>query len=83
MRRSIQALAVSTSSVIAVASAAHARRGRDNPAGGFMQVGHGKLAPLKRIKAGDGNTFHYGRDYFGRLIGPLGCKCQRCDSGEA
>lgn len=38
---------------IAVASAEHARRGRDNPSGGFMQVGHGKLAPLKRIAAGD------------------------------
>jgi hypothetical protein len=38
---------------IAVASAEHARRGRDNPEGGFMQVGHGKLAPLKRIAAGD------------------------------
>jgi hypothetical protein len=38
---------------IAVASAEHARRGRDDPAGGFMQVGHGKLAPLRRIRAGD------------------------------
>ncbi len=38
---------------IAVASAEHARRGRDDPKGGFMQVGHGKLAPLKRISAGD------------------------------
>lgn len=38
---------------IAVASAEHARRGRDNAEGGFMQVGHGKLAPLKRIAAGD------------------------------
>jgi len=38
---------------IAVASAEHARRGRDDPTGGFMQVGHGKLAPLKRIRPGD------------------------------
>ncbi|MDM0105864.1 EVE domain-containing protein [Variovorax sp. J22R24] len=38
---------------IAVASAEHARRGRDNPEGGFMQVGHGKPAPLKRIAEGD------------------------------
>lgn len=38
---------------IAVACAAHARLGRDHAAGGFMQVGHGKLAPLKRIGAGD------------------------------
>lgn len=35
---------------IAVASADHVRRGR---AEGFMQVGHGKAAPLKRIKPGD------------------------------
>jgi len=38
---------------IAVASAEHARRGRDTPQGGFMQVGHGKLAPLRRLTAGD------------------------------
>jgi hypothetical protein len=38
---------------IAVASAEHARRGRDHVGGGFMQVGHGKRAPLKRIAAGD------------------------------
>lgn len=37
---------------IAVASAEHARFGRD-AVKGFMQVGHGKLAPLKRIKADD------------------------------
>lgn len=37
---------------IAVASAEHARFGRD-AANGFMQVGHGKLAPLKRLFAGD------------------------------
>ena len=35
---------------IAVASAAHVRIGR---AGGFMQVNHGKLAPLKRIHPQD------------------------------
>ena len=35
---------------IAVASAAHARRGR---AGGFMQVCHGKLAPIRRVQPGD------------------------------
>ena len=39
---------------IAVASAEHARRGRDAQfsvpdARGFMQVGHGKLAPLRRV----------------------------------
>ena len=37
---------------IAVASAEHARRGRDAKSG-FMQVGHGKLAPLKRVKPED------------------------------
>jgi EVE domain len=39
---------------IAVASAAHARRGcaaSDGP--GYMQVCHGKAAPLKRVQAGD------------------------------
>jgi hypothetical protein len=40
---------------IAVASAAHVRRGR---AEGFMQVGHGKAAPLKRIKPGDGIVYY-------------------------
>jgi hypothetical protein len=35
---------------IAVASAEHVRRGRNE---GFMQVSHGKAAPLKRIKPGD------------------------------
>ena len=39
---------------IAVASAAHARRGCaavDGP--GYMQVCHGKVAPLKRVRPGD------------------------------
>jgi hypothetical protein len=35
---------------IAVASAEHVRRGSS---AGFMQVSHGKAAPLKRIKPGD------------------------------
>lgn len=38
---------------IAVASAKHARRGCANPALGFMQVCHGKCAPLKRVVPGD------------------------------
>ena len=38
---------------IAVASADHARRGRDEMSPGFMQVGHGKLGPLKRVLPGD------------------------------
>lgn len=39
---------------IAVASADHARRGKD----GFMQVNHGKAAPLRRISAGDGIVYY-------------------------
>ena len=38
---------------IAVASAEHALRGRDHTPMGFMQVCHGKCAPLKRLRAGD------------------------------
>ncbi|MEO6292508.1 MAG: EVE domain-containing protein, partial [Burkholderiaceae bacterium] len=38
---------------IAVASADHARRGRDEMTPGFMQVCHGKLAPIKRVLPGD------------------------------
>jgi hypothetical protein len=34
---------------IAVASADHARRSRDEMMLGFMQVCHGKLAPIKRV----------------------------------
>lgn len=38
---------------IAVASATHARRGSAQPDAGYMQVCHGKLAPLRRVKPGD------------------------------
>jgi len=38
---------------IAVASAEHARRGCEEPGRGFMQVCHGKCAPLKRVHPGD------------------------------
>lgn len=38
---------------IAVASADHARLGRNHVPTGFMQVGHGKDAPLRRIAPGD------------------------------
>jgi len=38
---------------IAVACAEHARRGRDHPGMGFMQVCHGKAGPLRRLRAGD------------------------------
>ena len=40
---------------IAVASGEHVRRGR---AEGFMQVSHGKEAPLKRIRPGDGVVYY-------------------------
>lgn len=39
---------------IAVASAEHARRGKP----GFMQVNHGKAAPLRRIHPGDGVAYY-------------------------
>ena len=38
---------------IAVACAEHARRGCAEPGAGFMQVCHGKVAPLRRMQAGD------------------------------
>lgn len=38
---------------IAVASAEHARKGCAEPGHGFMQVCHGKCAPLKRLQPGD------------------------------
>lgn len=40
---------------IAVASAEHVRRGREE---GFMQVNHGKAAPLRRVKPGDGIVYY-------------------------
>jgi hypothetical protein len=47
---------------IAVASAEHVRRGG---AGGFMQVNHGKAAPLKRIHPGDGVAYYSPTTIFG------------------
>ncbi len=40
---------------IAVASATHARRGHE---GGYMQVCHGKLAPIRRVRPGDRITYY-------------------------
>ena len=40
---------------LAVASADHVRRGRSE---GFMQLCHGKSAPLRRISAGDGVVYY-------------------------
>lgn len=39
---------------VAVASAEHARKGK----AGFMQVNHGKAAPLRRISPGDGVVYY-------------------------
>ena len=50
---------------IAVASAEHARRGRDEMTPGFMQVGHGKLGPLKRVQAGDRVVYYAPTQHFG------------------
>lgn len=47
---------------VAVASAEHVRRGR---AEGFMQVCHGKVAPLQRIKPGDGVVYYSPTTTFG------------------
>jgi hypothetical protein len=51
---------------IAVASAEHARLGRDHKPMGFMQVGHGKPAPLKRIKPGDRVAYYAPTTVFGQ-----------------
>lgn len=47
---------------IAVASAEHVRRGR---AEGFMQVCHGKAAPLRRIRPGDKVVYYSPTEQFG------------------
>lgn len=46
---------------IAVASAAHVRRGREE---GFMQVCHGKRTPLARIRPGDGVVYYSSTESF-------------------
>lgn len=46
---------------VAVASAEHVRLGRSK---GFMQVCHGKAAPLKRIHPGDGVVYYSPTDVF-------------------
>lgn len=47
---------------LAVASAEHVARGR---AGGFMQVCHGKAAPLRRIRPGDAVVYYSPTATFG------------------
>ena len=54
---------------IAVASAEHVRIGR---AGGFMQVCHGKAAPLRRIRPGDRVVYYSPTEKFG---GPDPLRC--------
>ncbi len=34
----------------------------------------------RNIKPGEEITYHYGKDYFNRIIKPLGCKCEKCHS---
>jgi hypothetical protein len=50
---------------IAVASAEHARLGRDHRPTGFMQVGHGKGAPLKRVAPGDRVAYYSPANAYG------------------
>jgi hypothetical protein len=47
---------------LAVASAEHTRRGGT---GGFMQVNHGKQAPLRRIHPGDGIAYYSPTEIYG------------------
>jgi hypothetical protein len=47
---------------VAVASAEHVRVGRRQ---GFMQVCHGKAAPLKRIRPGDAVVYYSPTEIFG------------------
>lgn len=51
---------------VGVASADHVARGR---ADGFMQVCHGKAAPLRRIKPGDGVIYYSPTQVFGAADG--------------
>lgn len=50
---------------IAVASAEHARLGRDHRPAGFMQVCHGRGAPLRRLAAGDAVAYYAPSERFG------------------
>ena len=36
----------------------------------------------RRIKAGEELTYHYGKEYFDRLIKAKGCKCSKCASPQ-
>ncbi|WP_295526312.1 EVE domain-containing protein [uncultured Pseudacidovorax sp.] len=50
---------------IAVASAEHARLGRDHRPAGFMQVCHGRGSPLKRVSPGDYVAYYAPSERFG------------------
>ncbi len=63
---------LATRNWIAVASADHARRGRDEMTPGFMQVCHGKCAPLKRLRPGD-RVAYYAPTV--RMGSPARCQC--------
>lgn len=32
----------------------------------------------KKIEAGEEITFNYGKDYFEKILKPIGCKCEKC-----
>ena len=36
----------------------------------------------KNILVGEEITYDYGREYFDVVIKPMGCKCEKCDSGR-
>ncbi len=36
------------------------------------------ISAIKAIKAGEELTYNYGKDYFERIIKPLGCRCVKC-----
>ncbi len=52
---------------IGIASAEHVRRGRT---GGFMQLGHGKGAPLRRMNPGDRIIYYSPTTIYGERDGP-------------
>ncbi len=36
------------------------------------------ISAIKTIKKGEELTYNYGKDYFERIIKPLGCRCVKC-----
>jgi SET domain-containing protein len=35
----------------------------------------------KKIRVGEEITYNYGKEYFEDVIKPMGCKCEKCNSG--